>query len=69
MRCGQNRARLVRAHYERLDRLDAALTQAREQRPAAGSGTVMGPSVRPTVTGARFWTGRVRSDREFEQAI
>lgn len=28
VRCVQNRARLVRALYERLDRLDAALAQA-----------------------------------------
>ncbi|GGX46363.1 DUF6415 family natural product biosynthesis protein [Streptomyces chryseus] len=28
VRCAQNRARLVRALYERLDRLDAAVTQA-----------------------------------------
>ncbi|GHB75670.1 hypothetical protein GCM10010377_77620 [Streptomyces viridiviolaceus] len=28
VRCVQNRARLVRALYERLDRLDAAVTQA-----------------------------------------
>ncbi|MGX1114831.1 hypothetical protein RKD37_000194 [Streptomyces ambofaciens] len=29
VRCVQNRARLLRALYERLDRLDIALTQAR----------------------------------------
>ncbi|CAL9673045.1 DUF6415 family natural product biosynthesis protein [Streptomyces rochei] len=29
VRCVQNRARLVRALYERLDRLDVALTQAK----------------------------------------
>ncbi|GGS07224.1 hypothetical protein GCM10010220_69040 [Streptomyces parvulus] len=31
MRCVQNRARLVRALYERLDRLDVALTQAKSK--------------------------------------
>ncbi|WP_420717283.1 hypothetical protein [Streptomyces sp. WM6378] len=37
VRCVQNRARLVRALYERLDRLEAALAPERVHRAAAES--------------------------------